>query len=98
MVLGTHDQGRGIGAHGERGTARETHTRLAIRQTIIDGDSAGPLVVPGIDAGDDLLWVLLLSGTDLTDEFDITDDDEISNDPTAGTDTAGGVLLVGWQR
>lgn len=70
----------------------ETHTNLAIRQTVIAGGAAGPLVVPGWQEGNSLKSVInLTAGTDLTDEFT---EDATGIDNTGGTSTAAATLLV----
>jgi hypothetical protein len=70
----------------------ETHTNLAIRQTVVAGDVAGPLVVPGWIEGSSLKSVInLTAGTDLTDEFQET---ATGIDNAGGTSTATSTLLV----
>lgn len=79
----------------------ESHTDLALRQTVITGGAAGDHTVTGIKSEDVLKAVNHLVGdgtqltgavNDLTDEFSISGDDTINND--AGTDTTNGVLIV----
>lgn len=71
----------------------ESHTDLAIRQTVASGGAAGDITVTGIKPEDVLKSVVnLTDGTDLTDEFTITDDDTINNG--GGTATTGDTLLV----
>lgn len=62
---------------------------------VCDGDSAGPVVCAGIEAGDLLVSVIMFDSgvpSDLTSEFTITANDEIDN--TGGTDTTGNKLVV----
>ena len=76
-----------------------------IRQTCIDGGSAGAHTVTGIRAGDKLIAVLEVTTTtgamiDRTAEFGgngkiIATDDVIAN--TGGTDTSSDALIVTWE-
>jgi hypothetical protein len=96
-MLGTWGQAAGVKAWNQPDVKGETHTNVALRQTIIAGGSAGPLTVTGIAVGDKLVSVLNTSdGVDLSDEFTITDEDEIDN--TDGTATTGDDLIVTWLR
>lgn len=81
----------------------ESHTDVALRQTVIAGGSTGNHTVSGITTNDVLKAVNHLVGdgtqltgavNDLTDEFSIDSDDTIDN--TGGTDTTNGVLIVTW--
>lgn len=68
-----------------------------IRTRSVAGAVAGDLVVTGINLGDKLISVQLVSGAgaNLVDEFTITADDTINN--VGGTSTAAGVVLVVWE-
>lgn len=79
-------------------------TATGVRQAVIDGGSAGALVLTGVLATDRLISVARLNRDataanvdldDLTSEFSISDDDEITN--AGGTNTTGDALLVTWQ-
>lgn len=72
----------------------ESHTDLAIRQTIVAGAVAGDVTVTGIKTRDVLKWVLDIAGADLTSEFSITAANTINN--TGGTSSAASQLLVGY--
>ena len=71
-----------------------------IKQTVIDGGSAGNHTLTGIATEDHLISVVHLEGSgsaitgaaDLTAEFSITAANTINN--TSGTDSTNGVLIV----
>ena len=76
-----------------------------VRQTAIDGGSAGAHTVSDIKAGDQLVGVMRVDNTtpgmsDITSEFDVDESNIVPNDGeldnTGGTDTSGDQLLVTW--
>ncbi len=70
----------------------ETHTNIALRQTIVAGAAAGDITVTGIEVGDKLVSVLDIAGVDLTSEFTVTAADTINND--GGTSSAASFVIV----
>lgn len=72
----------------------ESHTDLALRQTVVAGAAAGDVTVTGIKTTDKLKAVIdLTAPADLTSEFTISAANTINN--TGGTSSAGsGPLLV----